>query len=270
MTGLAGPLSPSATSSTPVVRRCSGRAPPGAGCGVDRRAFNRREPLFNRRSPPLLPQAGAHRSPCRPPPRGDLSATVLALTQPLGWCTPRPPRSPWSGRARQRCARRRPGRWCSARGCQRPGGEQPTRPSPGCSAEGCSCRQFGIQPAGIPRLASMPGLRRRVRTLTPQPRCGDQLGATLSSSNQPSRRSGWACWPPRSRPAAGCARPGCRSARRPLPRDLSTVDHASFALGPRRRAGDGVQPGSTVVQAGWMKDPAGQRSQAIGARGSGV
>jgi hypothetical protein len=186
----------------------------------------------------------------------------------LGWCTPRPPRSRWSGRARQRCARRRSGRWCSARGCQRPGGEQPPRPSPRCSAEGCSCRRFGIS-----RLASPVWLRCRgsaAGSASPaaQRRRGDQLGDD----------------PEQLQPATEAQRLGFVGRRGPGQRlgalDLDADQHGGRFQGtpppcPRLRGsgssppGMACNPGARSFRPG-RRTPPGQRCQAIGARGSGV
>jgi hypothetical protein len=120
----------------------------------------------------------------------------------------------------------------------------------------------------MPRLVSMQGLLRRVRILAVRRRRGDQLGDTVSSSNQHQRAPARLPWPPRVRPAAGCARSGCGSARQPLLRGPSTVHHASFPPGVHP-AGVAFTIGCTVVHPGWVKDSPGQCSQAIGARGSG-
>jgi hypothetical protein len=269
LTGLAGLLAPLAASSTPVVRRCSGRAPPGSGCGVDRWAFNGREPLFNRRSPPLLPQAGAHSSPCRPPPRGDLSATVLAL------------RSPWGG---ARLDHRDP-RGAGALGNDARGGVQVGGIQLGdASAQAVSSLQDPAQ--DVPPRAARAGDSGSSRLPSPVwLRCRGSAAGSASPAAAPRRPA--RSHPEQLQPAIQAQRLGLLGRRGPGQRlgaldldadqhggrfqgTLSTVDHASVALGPHRRAGDGVQPGCTVVQAGWVKDPAGQRCQAIGARGSGV
>jgi hypothetical protein len=108
----------------------------------------------------------------------------------------------------------------------------------------------GMQPAGIPRSGFDAG--------APPPRPHPRRP---TAPRRPARRHPGQLQPPVEvqrlgflgrrgfRPAAGCARSGCGSARRPLPRDPSTVHHGSFPFGSCTRRG-GVRRDCTVVRAG--------------------
>jgi hypothetical protein len=118
--------------------------------------------------------------------------------------------------SRTTAVRRAPRRWQTARRT----GVAAAGPHAGVMVRGCVVTPCREPPAGIPRLVSMPGLGRPGRPPAPRRPARRHPGQLQPAIQAPRLEL---AWPPRSRPAAGWARAGYRSARRPLLRVPSTV-----------------------------------------------